>query len=158
MLRNVLIAALLAVGLLAMFAEVNGLARLAEAAAGTSASPSPRTFWARASQSHTHDVFLDWDDRRGRRRSLELTPETTARLRGPASRRMMYKTALMASAGDGAASEAALTIRRFALCEPGAVLGELGVDPPSYLRIRRMPRENAPPPRLPELELPCSRS
>src|SRR5438034_916622 len=86
---------LLAVGLLQMTGDIFDLPALKGIGAATVASPAPKVFASvRGLETFSTRFFLEWRDRAGRARSLEVTPELYARLRGPYNRRNVYGAAL----------------------------------------------------------------
>ncbi len=156
-------AALLGLGLLQMGADALGLDALRGLANATAASPAPKVFTAVAgSEPFSTGFSIHWIDRDGRARSLALTPERYARLRGPYNRRNTYGAVVAAGPvliERDATRDAFHAVSRHALCGPAPLLRELGIDPASVaspITLRYAGRPDADPAALPRaLEVRC---
>ena len=139
--------ALLAIGLLQMTGDVvqragdhlglPSIARLGAAAKGigtaTDASPAPKVFCAvKGLETYSTRFFIEWTDHAGEARSLELTPEVNARLRGPYNRRNVYGAVLAYGpvlATDPRTRPMFDAVAKYALCGAAPLLRELGINP-----------------------------
>lgn len=130
--------------------------------AATGASPAPRVFSSmRGLEPYSMRFFIEWRDEAGAERSLRLTPEVYARMRGPYNRRNVYGAVL--AAGPVLVSEPLTrplfhSVTSFALCGPSPVLRELGLDLPrtSVRRVRYEPVAGTGMGRLPRtIEVHC---
>lgn len=128
-------AALVALGLAQMAGDVLGLPRLRGLAAATTASPMPKVFSAvQGLETYSTRFFVEWTDEAGKEHSLELTPETTAPLRGPYNRRNAFGAVV--AYGPLLSSDARTrpmfdAVAGYALCGDAPMLRELGIDPTS---------------------------
>lgn len=114
---------LLILGLAQMAGDVFGLLPLKAIAAATAASPAPKVFSAvRGLETYSTRFFLEWSGGR-----VEMTPEISARMRGPYNRRNVYGAAL-AYAPVIPPSLRDPVMQR-ALCGDAPLLRELGIDP-----------------------------
>jgi hypothetical protein len=153
-------AALLALGVAQMTGDVTGCFPLRAIAAATAASPAPRVFTRVGTQEPFSARFvLEWTDPAGRARSLTLTPETYARVRGPYNRRNVYGAAVAGGpvlANDPVLGPLFRTVARQALCGEAPLLAELapGQGPYEALRVRLEPARSATP-APPALEVSC---
>jgi hypothetical protein len=155
---------LLALALLQMSADVLGLVPLRALAAATGASPAPRVFSAvRGLETFSTRFTVEWVDRAGTRRELLLTSAVNARLRGPYNRRNVYGAVLAYGpvlSSDPATLPLFESVARYALCDPGTLLAELGIDRAEVagsVRIRLEPRPGSDVGALPlVLDAPCS--
>lgn len=150
--------ALLAVGLLQMAGDLTGVASLRGLGAATGASPAPKVFSAvRGLETYSTRFVLEWSDRDGHPRSLVLTPEAYAGLRGPYNRRNVYGAVL----AYGPVLPAAMRdpVMERALCGEARLLREIGVDPSTVagsVRVRYEPLPGSDLGDLPRvLEAPC---
>lgn len=125
--------ALLALGLLRMLGELTGSAALRGVGTASAASPAPRVFTTvRGLETFSTRFELSWYDVDGMERSMVLTPDLYAGLRGPYNRRNVYGALLAYGpilATDPRTREMYRQISRFALCGDAPVLRELGLDP-----------------------------
>ncbi len=159
--RAVATAALLVLGLAQMTGDVLGWGALRGLAAATAASPAPKVFSAVNGLETYSTVFtIEWLDAAGVDHSLELTPETYARLRGPYNRRNAFGAIV---AYGPVLSTDPLTrpmfeqVARYALCGDAPLLRELGITPAGPARVRLTPLPGTDLGDLPRvLEAPCS--
>jgi len=144
---------LLAIGLLQMTGDVLGLPALKGLGLATAASPAPRVFSSiRGLETFSTRFFLEWRSRDGALRSLALTPEVYARLRGPYNRRNAYGAALAAGpvlATDPRTQRMFWAVLSHATCGEAPLLRELGIDPaqvdgPPRVRYEPLPRSSVP--------------
>jgi len=148
---------LLLLGLLQMAGDVLGLRALKGIGAATNASPAPKVFSTVSGlETYSSRFFLEWKDRAGGERSLQITPEIYARIRGPYNRRNVFGAVF----AYGPVLPAALRepVMRYALCGPAPLLHELGIDPATVeaVRIRLEPLPGTGPRGLPlVLDAPC---
>jgi len=124
---------LVALGLLQMTGDVSGIRSLRAVAAATAASPAPRVFSAvRGLETYSTRFFLEWEDRSAGPRTLELTPEVVAHLRGPYPRRNVFGAALAYGpvlVTDPRTRPMFQAVAHYALIDPASLLREIGVDP-----------------------------
>jgi len=129
------VALLLALALAQMSGDVLGLTWLKGLAAATAASPAPKVFSAvRGLETYSTRFALEWTADDGTRRTLALTPESCARMRGPYNRRNVYGAVLAYGpvlAADPRTQPMLAAVLRAALCPPAPLLVELGLDPRS---------------------------
>ena len=131
--------------------------------AATTASPAPKVFSAvRGLETFSTRFTLEWWDRDGRMRTLSLTPEVYARVRGPYNRRNVYGAVLAYGpvlATDERTRPLYESVAHYALCGDAPLLRELGVDPADVVgpvRVRYDPRPGSDLGDLPlVLEAPC---
>ena len=90
--REIIVAAcLIAVGCLQMAGDALRIFPLKALGLATQASPAPKVFTAQDGfETYANRFFLEWHDKDGAQRSLELTPEVYASLAGPYNRRNVY--------------------------------------------------------------------
>lgn len=135
------VALLLALALAQMAGHVLGLGWLEGLAAATCASPAPRVFAAvKGLETFSTRFFLEWRAVDGRERSIAITPEIAAKLRGPYNRRNVYGAVLAYGpvlASDAHAKPMLEAALRYALCPPSRLLLEIGEDP---ARVEGAPR------------------
>ena len=131
--RRALAISLLVVGLLQMAGDVSGASLVRGAAVATGASPAPKVFSSvRGLETYSSRFLLHYVDVDGDARTLALTPELSARIRGPYNRRnaygavLAYGPVLLASEDTRRLFE---DVARFALCGDAPLWVELGVDP-----------------------------
>lgn len=126
-------ALLLVVGALQMLGDALGLRALKAVGAATAAAPAPRVFSAvNGLETYSTRFFVEWTDAGGERRSLELTPEVCAGIRGPYNRRNVYGAALAYGpvlAADEHGRELLRSVIAYGLTGDAPLLTELGVDP-----------------------------
>ncbi len=147
--RRVLMWLLVVLGVARMAADVVGLGSVAAVLGATGAAPAPKVFSAvRGLETYSTEFFVEWTDVAGEQRSLALTPDVYARLRGPYNRRNVYG-AVLAYGPVLVSSELARpmyeSVARFALSGDAPILRELGVEPDSVrgpVRVRLVPRAN----------------
>ena len=130
-----------------MAGELLGLRALRGLAVATTASPAPRVFSAvRGLETYSTRFLIEWTERDGGARSLELTPAVYQRLRGPYNRRNVYGAAL--AYGPVLVTEPATrpmfdAVLRRSVCGDRPLLREIGVDAARIVgevRIRFEPR------------------
>lgn len=143
-------------GLAQMTGNLLGIDPLRGLAAATTASPAPKVFSAvRGLETYSSRFFIEWRDRGGMSRSLELTPEVYARLRGPYNRRNAYGAVIAYGpifASDPNAKSLFESVARYALCGRAPLLRELGIDPDTIdgvVRVRLEPISTSNPGDLP---------
>jgi hypothetical protein len=154
---------LLVIGLLQMAGDVLRLPPLKGLGAATGASPAPRVFTSiRGLEAFSSRFFIEWEDRAGGTRSIEVTPEVYERLKGPYPRRNVYGAVL--AAGPALVTDAYLKplfdgVGRYALCGEAPVLRELGIDPATLagtVHVRYEPRPGSRDGGMPRrLDAPC---
>lgn len=146
------VAALLALGLLQMTADVLHLPAVKGVAAATAASPAPKVFSSvRGLETYSTRFFVEWSDAIGQFHSLEITPERAAGMRGPYNRRNVYGAVL--AYGPIMESDARLrpmyeSVAQYALCGDAPLLRELGIDASGVRngpRLRLQPRDGSQP-------------
>lgn len=135
-------------GCLQMLGDLTGNVPLKAIGAASHASPAPRVFTAHQGfETFSSRFFVQWRDVHGEAHTLELTPETYGRLRGPYNRRNAYGAAL--SYGPVLSANPATRpmferISRYSLCHQAPVLREVGIDPAtiaSPVTMTLVPRE-----------------
>lgn len=138
---------LTALGLLQMFGDVAGLDAVKGLGAGSGASPAPKVFSAVGGlETYSTRFFIEWEDLDRSARTLELTPEVYARLRGPYNRRNVYGAAIAYGPvldADPRTRDLFRSVARRAICEDAPLLRELGVVTPvreGSVRVRLEPR------------------
>lgn len=154
---------LLVVGLLQMMGDLLRAPALKGIGAATGASPAPKVFTAaRGMEAFSTRFYLEWEDRLGIRREMQLTPEIYQRLAGPYNRRNVYGAVL--AGGPVMATDDRLigmyhSASKYALCGQAPLLGELGIDPAEVVgpvRVRYEPLPGATMGDLPRvLEVKC---
>ncbi len=147
---------LLILGLLQMTGDLTQQAWLRVLGAISAAAPSPHLLSAvNGLETCSTRVFLEWSDRDGEIRSLELTPALHARLRGPCSRRHAYGAVLAYGPvlnADKRTRPMHSAVLHFALKGAAPLLPELGIDPADVrdpVRVRYQLREGRNPLNLP---------
>ncbi|MFT3924259.1 MAG: hypothetical protein QM778_17115 [Myxococcales bacterium] len=124
--------ALMLLACLQLAALLAGLPRLKGMAMASVASPLPRVFTVNDGlESFSSHYVLELRDADGTIRSLELTPELQARMRGPYNRRNAYGAVfaygpVLATQPQTRAMFSAVS--RHALCGEAPLLRELGID------------------------------
>ncbi len=141
MTREVLIAAaLLALGLAQMVAQLADLPALRALAAATNASPAPKVFSAvQGLETYSTAFYLDWTAPDGTPRTRQITPEIYARLTGPYNRRNAYGAVLAfgpVMASNPRTAAMFQSVLRSALCGEAPILRELGFDPGRMTAVR----------------------
>lgn len=153
---------LLALGLMQMAGDATGLLPVKALALATGASPAPRVFsTVKGLEPYSTRFSIVWTDAEGKERSLPVTPEVYARLRGAYNRRNAYGAAM--AGGPMMDAEPRLrpmfeAVARYGLCDPAPVLRELGVQTqgmagPPRLAYEPRPLRGPRPPVV--LEAPC---
>ena len=142
---------LIGLGLAQMLGDLTGLAPLKGLAAATMASPAPKVFSAvKGLETYSTRFFLEWRNRAGERRRLELDKQLYARLGGPYNRRNVYG-ALLAYGPVLQSTEATRPMFEaglgYALGGEAPLLRELGLDPaemvgPAQIRFEPRPGTN----------------
>jgi hypothetical protein len=137
---------LLVVGLSQMTGDLLRLPALKGIGAATGVSPAPKVFTAvRGMEAYSTRFYLEWTDRLGVARELQLTPEIYQRLEGPYNRRNVYGAVL--AGGPVMATDERLirmyrSVSEYALCGQAPLLRELGIDPAEVagpMRVRYEP-------------------
>jgi hypothetical protein len=137
---------LLVIGLAQMIGDVLGWRAVKGLAAATVFAPAPKVFSSvKGLETYSTRFFVEWTDRAGRRQSLELTPETCARIRGPYARRNVYGAALAYGpilASDEIGRELLRSVLDYGMTGEAPLLRELGIDPTEVrdLALRYEPR------------------
>ena len=152
---------LLGIGLLQMSGDVLAIPALKAFGAALQLSPAPKVFSAvQGLETYSTRFFLEWTEASGAERSVPLTPQLYARMRGPYQRRNVYGAALAYGpvlTTNPATRPMFEAVARFALCGDAPLLRELGLSTSARaVRIRLEPRPGAdlgPLPRV--LHVPC---
>jgi len=154
---------LLVVGLLQMTGDILRAPALKGIGAATGASPAPKVFTSvRGMEAFSTRFYLEWADRLGVGREMQLTPEIYQRLAGPYNRRNVYGAVL--AGGPVLATDERLigmyqSASKYALCGQAPLLRELGIDPAEVVgpvRVRYEPLPGATMGDLPRvLEVKC---
>jgi sterol desaturase/sphingolipid hydroxylase (fatty acid hydroxylase superfamily) len=143
-------ALLVVVGCLQMAGDLLGLRAIKAVGAAWHASPAPKVFTAQEGfETYSSRFHVDWRDAAGDARSMIITPERYAGVRGPYNRRNAYGAAI--SYGPVLARSPATrpmleSVSRYALCRPAPLLRELGIGatrPSGPIVIRLQPRDAA---------------
>ena len=133
--RNILAAGLLVVGVMQMVGDVTGVAAIKGIGAATAASPAPKVFTAvRGLETFSTKFVLEWTDARGTERSMPLTPEVYARMRGPYKRRNIYGAVL--AYGPVLPAELRDPVLRYAVTGDAPLLREVGIEPHGVTKVR----------------------
>ncbi len=123
---------LVILGLAQMTGDVLGISALKGIAAATTASPAPKVFSAvRGLETYSTRFSIHWRDASGSEKSLELTPEVYALIRGPYNRRNAYGAILAYGPIFASTPETQPlfeSVARYALCGDAPLLVELGID------------------------------
>ena len=134
-------------GLAQMAGDLSGNRALRGLAAATTASPAPRVFSAvRGLETYSTRFVIEWAERDGSARSLELTPEVYQRLHGPYNRRNVYGAALAYGpvlVSDPATRPMFEAVLRRSVCGARPLLREIGVNVAPIVgevRVRFEPR------------------
>jgi hypothetical protein len=142
-------ATLIVLGSVQMAGDLLGWPAMRALGAATHASPAPKVFTAQAGyETFSARFFIDWPDRDGTWRTLELTPEAYRGLEGPYNRRNAYGAALSYApvlAANARTRPMLEQVTRFGFCGEAPLLRELGIpaDGVYPIRIRLEPRERA---------------
>lgn len=163
--RTILAFALGALGLAQMAGDLLGMPTLRGIAAATAASPAPRVFsTVRGLETFSSRFVFLWEDSTGAEQRLDLTPERSARIRGPYNRRNVYGAILAYGpifSTDDTMRPMFESAVRHAMCGDAPLLRELGIEPAaarSGLRVVVEPRPDTPAGNLPlELRPECPR-
>jgi hypothetical protein len=135
---------LLGLGLAQMAADVAGLDLVQGLAAATGASPAPKVFGSvQGHETFSARFTLQWETVSGTSRSLDVTPDVYASLRGPYNRRNAYGAAL--SYGpvlqhDPRASGMFRSVATYGLCGGAPALRELTGETDAVRRARAVYR------------------
>jgi hypothetical protein len=123
---------LVILGMAQMTGDVLGISALEGIAAATTASPAPKVFSAvRGLETYSTRFSIHWRDASGSEKSLELTPEVYALIRGPYNRRNTYGAILAYGPIFASTPETQPlfeSVARYALCGDAPLLVELGID------------------------------
>lgn len=142
---------LIVVGCAQMTGDVLSIPLLKALGAATGASPAPKVFTAQDGfETYANRFYLEWDDASGNRRSLEITPQVYAGVRGPYNRRNVYGAvfsyAPVLDSNPRTRPMFRMVLER-SFCGARSVLAEIGVPideaRKSVLRIRIEPRRPA---------------
>ncbi|MGH8188349.1 MAG: hypothetical protein ACREUC_17455 [Steroidobacteraceae bacterium] len=140
---------LVALGSLQMAAEVLGMPKLKAVAATAQVAPAMKVFTAHQGyETHAARFSLHWRDARGQETTLQLTPETYAKVGGPYNRRNVYGAAFAYGPllrVDPLTRPMHDSVMRYALCKPGVLREELDIPRDVVLTARVTPVR--PPPR-----------
>ncbi len=134
---RILAGLLLVVGLLQMTGDLLGVRALKGLGAATLASPAPKVFSAvRGYETYSTAFFLEWTDKGGVARSVELTPQLYSKVGGPYNRRNVYGAVL----AYGPVLPEALRgpVLHYALCGEAPLLREVQIDPTQVVGRRRI--------------------
>ncbi|MGH7888835.1 MAG: hypothetical protein ACREPG_13315 [Candidatus Binatia bacterium] len=161
--KNLAAIGLTILGLAQIAGDLANLPPLKAIAAATGASPAPKVFSAvRGLETYSTRFFIEWHDKAGNARALELTPDVYARLDGPYNRRNVFGAVLAYGpilSTDPNGKPMFDAVARYALCGDAPLLRELGIDPNSVegrVRLRLEPRPGTDLGALPRyLEPPC---
>jgi hypothetical protein len=143
--RAAITGALLVLGLAQMVGSLLHLPALRALAAATGASPAPKVFSAvQGLETFSTSFFLDIVDAGGSTRSVPLTADLYARLRGPYNRRNVYGAVLAFGpvlASDPRTAPMFQSVLDRSLCGARPLLRELGLaaDPTASVRVRLEP-------------------
>ncbi len=142
--------ALLLIGLMQLAGDVLHLPALKALGLATAAAPAPKVFSAvRGLETYSTRFYIEWTDKDGHSRSVEITPELNSRLRGPYNRRNVYGAVLAYGpvlVADNRSRPMFESVANYALCGNAPLLRELGIDPTKIsgtVRIRLEPRANS---------------
>jgi hypothetical protein len=155
--------ALLVIGLMQMTGDLLHCPLLKGVGAATATSPAPKVFCAvRGLETYSTHFYVEWMDRDGSPRSLQLTSEVYSRLTGPYNRRNVYGAALAYGpvlATDPMTRPMLDAVMAYALCDEARLLQELGIEPGSVagnVCVRLEPVHGTGMGELPRvLEAPC---
>lgn len=149
---------------LAPIANLLDIAPLKGLAAATGASPAMKVFTSHDGyETFSPRFHLDWTSA-GERRSLTLTPDVYAGVRGPYNRRNAYGAALAYSpvlTSRANTRDMHASVVRYALCDPAPLVDELvlgDADSIEDLRVTIEPRRPLDPKWQLSYEVKCDRS
>lgn len=133
---------LVLLGLAQMIGDLLGWNALRGLMSATTASPAPKVFSAvDGFETYSTRFFVEWTDPTGVERSIELTPDVYAGVRGPYNRRNAYG-AILAYGPVLSTNPVTLPMfesaARFALCGRSPLLAELGIEQGSAGRSARV--------------------
>ena len=135
-----------------MAGDVLHLPALKGIAAATAASPAPKVFsQARGLETFSSAFELIVEDGGGQRRSIAITAEENARLRGPYNRRNVFGAVLAYGpvlAADPRTRPMLDAIARRTLCDSAPLIREAAIElrpGERVVAVRVVPREGAPP-------------
>jgi hypothetical protein len=139
--RDTLVAGVLAaLGAAQMIGHLAGVQALRGLASATNASPAPRVFSAvQGLETYSTEFHLDWTEPDGAPRSVRVTPEMYARLRGPYNRRNVYGAVLAfgpVMSQNPVTAPMFQSVLRASLCGDRPILRELGLDPTRMKTVR----------------------
>ena len=143
--RNILAGGLLVLGVMQIVGDLTGVAAVKGIAAATAASPAPKVFSAvRGLETFSTKFFLEWTDATGQEHSMQLTPETYSKMRGPYKRRNIYGAVL--AYGPVLPAELRDPVLRYAVSGDAPLLREVGIDPAGVkdVRVRYEPLPSTP--------------
>jgi len=114
------------------------------------ASPAPKIFTSvEGLETFSTRYFLEFKDREGRMRSVEITPELYSRIRGPYNRRNVYGAVLAFGPVLSTKPQTRMmfeSVVRSALCGEAPLLVELDIDSSQMAgdpQIRLVPSPNS---------------
>jgi hypothetical protein len=143
-------AGLIVIGSVQMAGDLSGLRPIKAVGAALHASPAPKVFTAQDGfETFSSRFFIEWADQRGQMHSIEFTPQTYRKLKGPYNRRNAYGAALSYApvlAANPLTRPMLDLVMRHALCNEAPLLGELGIARSEVvypLRLVLQPRESA---------------
>jgi hypothetical protein len=134
---------LVTLGSLQMAAEVLGMPKLKAVAATSQVAPAMKVFTAQQGfETHAARFSLHWTDSQARETTLQLTPETYAKVGGPYNRRNVYGAAFAYGPllrADPVTQPMHDSVMRYALCTPGVLREELGIPRDVVISARVTP-------------------
>ncbi len=134
---------LVGLGSLQMAADVFGMPKLKAAAAATQVAPAMKVFTAhKGYETHAARFSLHWRDAQGSETTLQLTPETYAKVGGPYNRRNVYGAAFAYGPllrADPATRPMHDSVMRYALCTPGILREDLSIPRDAVITARVTP-------------------
>jgi hypothetical protein len=143
-------AGLIVIGSVQMAGDLSGLRTIKAMGAALHASPAPKVFTAQDGfETFSSRFFIEWADQRGQMHSIEFTPQTYRKLKGPYNRRNAYGAALSYApvlAANPRTRSMLDLVMRHAFCNEAPLLAELGIARAEVvypLRLVLQPRENA---------------
>lgn len=141
-------AILAVVGFAQMIGDVFHLNAVKAVAAATAASPAPKVFSAvKGLETYSSRFYIESANDGANSRSVEITPQLYARLRGPYNRRNVFGAVLAYGpvlVSDSRTQPLFESVSRYALCGEAPLLMELGIPssslrPPVRVRIEVRP-------------------
>jgi hypothetical protein len=157
-------AMLAVVGFAQMAGDVFHLNAIKAVAAGTAASPAPKVFSAvKGLETYSSRFYIESANGGAHTESVEITPESYARLRGPYNRRNVFGAVLAYGpvlVSDSHTRPIFESVSKYALCGVAPLLSELGIPTSSVrppVRVRIEVRPGSKTESLPlVLQVPCS--